>query len=240
MTFGDRLKEIRKNRGKSTKEVAEYIGKSDRLYRFYESGDRDPGTKDIFNICKYLNVSADYLLGTTFQKNDTDTIDMNSARRDRYNKLDTYGKKAVDSLIDIEHERITGFDLPKSKTVRIMFSPNYVSAGTGEWLDESSEQSRCYPDCKESRRADMVITISGDSMEPDFSDGDEVYVEFMDEIPVGKTGIFVYNGKGLIKRFCGDHLESLNKKYKPIWPEEDIPFRTVGLVLGKVDWGDDE
>ena len=122
MTFGDRLKEIRKNRGKSTKEVAEYIGKSDRLYRFYESGDRDPGTKDIFNICKYLNVSADYLLGTTFQKNDTDTIDMNSARRDRYNKLDTYGKKAVDSLIDIEHERITGFDLPKSKTVRIMFT----------------------------------------------------------------------------------------------------------------------
>ena len=85
-----------------------------------------------------------------------------------------------------------------------------------------------------------VLMISGDSMEPDFSDGDEVYVEFMDEIPVGKTGIFVYNGKGLIKQFCGDHLESLNKKYKPIWPEDDIPFRTVGLVLGKVDWGDDE
>lgn len=238
--IGARLKEIREKKGVARKDIAEHLGVTYEAYMFYENGRNEIKASMLANICKYLNVSADYLLGTTFQKNDTDTIDMNSARRDRYNKLDTYGKKAVDSLIDIEHERITGFDLPKSKTVQIMFSTNYVSAGTGEWLDESSEQSRCYPDCKESRRADMVITISGDSMEPDFSDGDEVYVELMDEIPVGKTGIFVYNGKGLIKRFCGDHLESLNKKYKPIWPEEDIPFRTVGLVLGKVDWGDDE
>ena len=156
--------------------------------------------------------------------------------RSKYFKLDNFGKEAVNSVLDVEYRRCT---VPKTK-IKLPYCSELVSAGTGEWLDESYEQSRCYPDCKESRRADLVITISGDSMEPDFSDGDEVYVELMDEIPVGKIGIFVYNGKGLIKQFCGDHLESLNEKYEPIYPEEDIPFRTVGLVLGKVDWGEED
>ena len=238
MTFNEKLKAVREQRGIKTKEVAEYIGKSDRQYRFYESGERDPSTKDLLGICKFLNVSADYLLDTPFKKNiSLKTVDMDSDRQDKYNRLDNFSKKAVDTLIDIEHERIENKPQRKAKTIKLLYSNNLASAGTGYDLDDAVKMYKDFPLCDMSEKADMVVKVSGDSMLPMFFDGDEVYVKFQERIEIGQIGIFVCGNEGYIKKLGSDRLISLNPEYDDIYPDEECEqyIKTIGLVLGKVE-----
>ena len=236
MTFGEKLQAIRRQRGVKTIEIAKYIGKSDRQYRFYESDERDPSTKDLLGICNYLNVSADYLLDTPFKKSaNLKQVDMDLDRRDRYNSLDTFGKKAVDTLIDIEHERIENKPQKKAKTVRLLYSNNLASAGTGYDLDEGVKQYKDFPLCDLSEEADLVVTVSGDSMQPMFNDGDEVYVKLQERIEIGQIGIFICGNEGYIKKLDSDRLISINPDYDDIYPDEDCDVKTIGLVLGKVE-----
>ena len=65
-------------------------------------------------------------------------------------------------------------------------------------------------------------------------DGDIVIVESCGEIPVGKVGIFLYNGESYIKKFGGDRLRSVNPAYKDIVFKENDDIRCLGLVLGTI------
>ena len=59
----DRLKELRKEKGVSQKEVAKAIGVTISAYSNYEQGLREPSNQILINLCKYYDVTADYLLG---------------------------------------------------------------------------------------------------------------------------------------------------------------------------------
>ena len=83
--------------------------------------------------------------------------------------------------------------------------------------------------------ADFVIPIKGDSMEPDYHDGDLVFIQTSVELNDGVIGVFNYNGDAYIKQLVIDedqaYLHSLNPAYKdmPITPETD--FRIIGEVV---------
>ncbi|MCL2852324.1 MAG: helix-turn-helix domain-containing protein [Defluviitaleaceae bacterium] len=63
--IADRIKELRKSKGLSQREVGEAIGITERSYRRYEAGDMDPSATNIVNLADFFGVSADYLLGRT-------------------------------------------------------------------------------------------------------------------------------------------------------------------------------
>ena len=58
-----RLKELRKEKNLSQKIVADAIGISLSAYSNYEQGIREPSLEIFARICKFFDVSADYLLG---------------------------------------------------------------------------------------------------------------------------------------------------------------------------------
>ena len=58
----DRLREARKNAGKTQKEVAAAIGVSESAYCGYETGKRQPDAVKIVAIASFLGISGDYLL----------------------------------------------------------------------------------------------------------------------------------------------------------------------------------
>ena len=62
-TLADRLKELRKSKGLSQREVGEAIGVNERNYRRYEAGDSDPAATKVVKLADFFEVSADYLLG---------------------------------------------------------------------------------------------------------------------------------------------------------------------------------
>ncbi len=128
-----------------------------------------------------------------------------------------------------------GFDVcQKNKTIRIKHSTYKVSAGHGFYLNDIEDWEEIeVPDTLEARRADFSLTISGDSMEPIYSDGEIVLVKSQPSIDVGEIGIFVFNGSGYIKQNGGDRLISLNPEYDDIYILDGDTVMCAGKVIGK-------
>ena len=109
MLDGSRLRKIREEKGVSVSEISEYLGVSERAYRYYENGKRDISTETLKNICTFLDVSAAYLLGMAnlpgiqnparSQKFRLTTDEVNIIRM--FRALDNVGKyKVLKTLLD--------------------------------------------------------------------------------------------------------------------------------------------
>lgn len=61
--FAAKIKEIRKERNLTQKQMAELIGTTERNYQYYESGAREPNLETFVAISDILEVSTDYLCG---------------------------------------------------------------------------------------------------------------------------------------------------------------------------------
>lgn len=64
-TFSKRLKELREKENLSQTALAEKLKVSRGAISFYENGDRTPDIEFLERVCKYFNIDAGYLLGTT-------------------------------------------------------------------------------------------------------------------------------------------------------------------------------
>ena len=60
--FGERLRNLRMDRGLSLQQLAGRIGVTKSTVSFYESGDRMPSYDVLLEICRTLDISAEYLL----------------------------------------------------------------------------------------------------------------------------------------------------------------------------------
>ncbi len=59
----NRIKELRKEKGLTQKQLAELVNKSVTGLASWEQGLSEPSVNDIRTLCKIFEVSADYLLG---------------------------------------------------------------------------------------------------------------------------------------------------------------------------------
>ncbi|MBQ8885106.1 MAG: helix-turn-helix transcriptional regulator [Clostridia bacterium] len=64
--FKAQLKEVRKEKGLSQKEVAEKIGVAVSTYANWEQGRTEPGICDIFNLLSCFEIQANDLFYTEF------------------------------------------------------------------------------------------------------------------------------------------------------------------------------
>ena len=110
-----------------------------------------------------------------------------------------------------------------------------ASAGVGNWLEEQQLESVAVIDSKTARKANLVIEVDGNSMDPIYQDGDNVLVNTLAKVNIGDVGIFIVDGNGYIKKLGTDRLISVNPKYNDIYPSEYSDFRCVGKVLGKAE-----
>ncbi|WP_051541085.1 helix-turn-helix domain-containing protein [Ruminococcus albus] len=150
----------------------------------------------------------------------------------KYRTLDGYGKKAVDSVLDVEYERCRSKSEQPMIEVTLFTLP--VSAGTGEFLSEEMSKIITIPDTPLNRSADFIVEVSGDSMLPEYKNEDYLLVHKQETVEVDEIGIFVVNGCGYVKKFGGDRLISLNEKYDDITFGEFDTVVCYGKVIGKV------
>ena len=230
--FDDRLKNLRKAKGATQADVAEALGIKESAYSNYEKDLREPNAVVLKAMSKYFGVTIDYLLdchtGFVASRSEQEHIK-------KYRTLDPYGQKAVTSVLDIEFERCTYIPEPNREEL-IEVSINYapVSAGFGDELEDYEQWEKAsVPLTPESRKADFILVVDGDSMEPKFHNGDYILVRKQPAVDIGQIGIFGVDGKGYVKKYGGDKLISLNKKYSDIPLNEDS--RCFGLVLGVTD-----
>lgn len=101
--FGDRLRKARLNANITQQELAKKVGAKANSVSNWENGISRPDIEQVSQICAVLNVSANFLIDTSEISETitpTDKIILN-----KYHCLDTYGKKLMDKVLDMEYER---------------------------------------------------------------------------------------------------------------------------------------
>ena len=63
MNIGEKIKNLRVSNNLSQQQTADFLGLTRGCYAHYEQGLREPSLETLKLICKFFNVSADYLLG---------------------------------------------------------------------------------------------------------------------------------------------------------------------------------
>lgn len=114
------------------------------------------------------------------------------------------------------------------KTSIVVTIKGYVSAGTGEWLEETSEEVEFSGEVPEH---DFAVRVNGKSMLPLFEDKQVIFVKGTSEARDGQIIVCRVNSDAYVKKLSGNKLVSLNKDYDDILISETDDFKIFGVVV---------
>ena len=134
----------------------------------------------------------------------------------------------MDALLKLQEKPIR----KTRKFIRIYRNDLAACAGPSFTIGEQSGEAVWIEETPLTASADEIIRISGDSMEPEFHDGDQVLVRHGASVRPGEIGIFTNGDAGYIKEYRRDGLHSLNPAYPTMRFHEGDEVRCVGKVLG--------
>lgn len=63
MTYAEKIRALRQDADKTQKELADLLKTNQSYYAKYENGKHPLPIEHLITLCKYYNVSADYILG---------------------------------------------------------------------------------------------------------------------------------------------------------------------------------
>lgn len=235
--IGAILKELRLKTGKTQREIAEQLGRKQQIIGHWETGYSQPDANTLFTLCEIYGTTVDKAFGF---KNDTKINRKAIEIINKYNSLDSKRKKVVDILLNKDIGNITviidsnKYDFDSMKRRLLPYYYKLASAGNGQYMFDSPPEKQIeIPDIPEYRKASYSIGVNGDSMEPEYSDGDILLIEPADDLNIGEIGIFYLDGKCYVKKLGKKELISLNPDYENI-PTDDT-IRSMGRVIGKID-----
>lgn len=231
------LKEIRTKKGFTQQQVADALEITKGTYSGYETGRREPDVFKIKALAQLFDVSGDALLETGFN-NEIKFTSEEKTHIKKYRTLDEHGKKLVDNVLNLECERVESTRtpvIPIGNVITLSEFEQPVSAGKGVYLGDGSQTiTREVPSTEETRKADFILRVSGDSMEPKYSDGDRLLIKRQHDVGIGEIGIFILNNEGFVKKKEKDRLVSLNPAYEDIIFNDEDSIECKGKVIGKI------
>ena len=239
MDICQNLNSILKKRKITQKGLCQQVGITESKLSYWLTKGKSIPSEYIVPICKYLNISPIFLL--TGQESDSknqitlskEEIEFIKEYRYLSNKSKSEIRNTLNHLYEIEKRMETTKEFA-TPTVQVRHSIFKVSAGVGEWLSDEKWNMITILDTPQARKATFALTIEGDSMMPDFEDGDIVLVKQQDAVDIGQICIYTVDGKGYIKKYGGDRLISLNDDYDDIIFKDYQNIHCQGLVIGKV------
>lgn len=221
--IGAMLARIRRERGLSQKELAASLSLcgievTNQAVSKWEKGVSQPNAAQFLELCRILEVddiSGEFL-------NVGLTAGLNRAGRE---KLADY----------VRLLRLSGLysAAPKISPVRIL--PLYdlaVSAGTGQFLDDSGHIN-VEVDDSVPQSAAFGVRVAGDSMEPQYHNGQTVWVRPCETLSPGEIGIFVYDSNAYLKRLVHDGRRALLRSLNPRYDDIPVLLEDSLRVLGK-------
>ena len=247
--IGRRIAEMRTNADLSLADLSGLMSKvgvkvGAAAINKWEMGESAPSSYQLFAICAVFGIrDPRAMFDSTYS---SERPRLNEAGRQ---KLLEYERDLIDSgnyspVVKKEAKIIQYREMPVSNLP--------ASAGTGAFLDEVSFDKVLVPTDSVPQGADFGVRVSGDSMEPNYQDGEIVWVQRCESLVPGEVGVFLYDGDGYLKvyeeqepstdvaeRFTDSQgvlhkqrvLVSLNKKYDPKVVSPDAVFVIAGRVL---------
>lgn len=228
MDIGKTLAKLRKEAGLSQAELAVRLSMlgvdvTNQAVSKWESGNSLPNARQFIILCAALGVED--VLG-----------EFTKGKYGAYAGLDSEGRR---KLAEYKSLLISSgrYSIKKAPPHPVRTLPLYslaVSAGTGQFLDgENYEMVEVGAEVPEG--ANFGVRVAGDSMEPEYHDGQIVWVRQQRSLMTGETGIFLYDGCAYLKRLVAREdrmaLRSLNPAYADILISPELPLRVLGKVL---------
>ena len=217
MSFGQRLRERRKELGISQGELAKALGVSLSAVSNYENGQNAMREDVLLRLFRVLEIEPNYLYQDAFTGQGF-TCSVEEERLVKaYRSLRVSGKQTLWAVADAltSYQAELEADLPKEEVRQIPLyrtpaAAGYASPVFGEdfdYIDVTSEVPH---------GAEFAVRIQGDSMEPYIHDGAIAYVN-RDPLVSGDVGVFCVDGDMLCKQYYRDklgmtYLFSLNRK----------------------------
>lgn len=233
----ERIRFFRERAGIEQKYLAAQIGVTANAVSNWENGRGRPDINLLPDICSALHITMYDLYDL-----EDPAVRYTAGEQlfmEQYRQLSPGHRMAVEQLIESLLKVQTAENCPPIR--KLTFYQKSLAAGFGDPTEFEDEGTPIYLySSKKIDRADCVFTVSGDSMEPEYHDGDMVLVSRIPDAPdlqLGEVGAFIYGNETYIKIFGEKGLESLNPKYKPLIFSESDSVYLIGRVMGVLDPG---
>lgn len=250
--LGSSIKEVRKSKKLTQKKLAELTGFKQNTISNHENGNRQLDEKDIRIYAQALEVSPQYLfdLAKPSSIEITPTTSQIQSIYDqlappRQGKVLTYAERQLkeqneeETKINEVSEKV--LDLYQVEVVSETAAASGFNYGFG--YDDTDRETIEVDE--QPPRHDIATKVSGDSMQPDYQDGDILYlVDKGLTTYSGDLAVIAYGDRSYFKKIYTENgrlrLVSLNDKYEDIIldfpPAEDTHikiFAVVGVYRGK-------
>lgn len=173
-----------------------------KIAEFYKSKRRMPSYSEIMSLVGFKSKNAVYKLVNKLQ----DQVFLIKDEKGRLSPGSIFGELRVLGLVEA----------------------GFPSAAEEELTDTMSLDEYLIPD----KEASYVLRVKGDSMiDAGIHEGDMVIVERRSDAKEGQIVVAEVDGawtmKYFRKKYGKPYLEAANKKYKPIYPENDLKIAAI-------------
>lgn len=234
--IGEKLCAARKKQGVSQKRMAALLSQrgikvTNQAVSKWESGASLPNAVQFLIICDILEISD---IGGLFLGKSSEL----------FTGLNQEGRQRVTEYAGLLRDSGLFDDpaAPAPRGARLRSLPVYDIegiSGSGRLLD-SADYTLISVGTEVPLEANFGVRISGDSMEPDYHDGQIVWISQRPKLEHGDVGVFMYENKCYFKRLRdrvgGTRLQSLDANYPDIIVTEPEKLLAFGRAA---DWKKD-
>lgn len=232
----ERIRFYREKQHMEQKELAAFLGlKSKNTISNWENGRARPDVSLLPGICEKLGITLYDLFGLE----DPAPRYTNKQKKHLagYDSLTTGHQFAIDQMIKSLHQVEDAENCPDIR--RLTYHDRRLAAGIGDPTEFEDKGTPLYVySSPEANRADCVFSVNGNSMEPDYRNGDLVLVKRIynsGDLSYGDIGAFIVGNETYIKEYQEDGLYSLNPAYDPMHFDEEMNVYLIGRVIGVLD-----
>lgn len=249
--IGTQIKTFRKSAGFTQDELAKRLNTTKQTISRYEKGDRKANQDMLFELCDIFGVSIDDFFPSQNESTQTSTT---SPIQSIYDKLEPPGQRKVityaEKLRDEQEKRRKAKINEVSEKVIDLYQVEVVSetaaaSGFNYGFGYDDTDRETIEVDEQPPRHDIATRVSGDSMQPDYQDGDILYLVDKGLTTYnGDLAVIAYGDRSYFKKIYTENgrlrLVSLNDKYEDIIldfpPAEDTHikiFAVVGVYRGE-------
>jgi DNA-binding XRE family transcriptional regulator len=237
-SFSRILKESRKRARLSQGELAEALGVTRNTILNWESDRSKPDYSCIPALCAALDIPLQDLF-------DMDSSGGLTAQEERllsgFRRLSPANRSVCEKIVGVmaDEEFFARQNRLRESAVFTVIRPAAVSAGPGVEVADAIPGYTFLRKNRMTARADGIVRVSGDSMEPVYRDGDYVCYKNAEDARPGSDVIVDTDDGAVIKRVAADRtLYSVNPDRPYGEKSEDNWLKIRGVVLGVVDEAD--
>lgn len=222
--IGQRIKDFRLSRNMTQKELAKRIGMGDTTIANYEKGFRSPKKDTLFDLADVFGVSIDDLFP---QRTPTAPNSLIEQISDKVVQLTTEGQKSVLHFTSELLEREEADRIVQEEPLFKIYFSSATKAGPKGYGYDDYDADYAYTN-QEPPRHDIATQVDGNSMNPDYQDGDILYLrDYGASHYNGEECVVVIDDKSYFKRLYttedGLRLVSTNPD-KDTYPDLYIEF----------------